>query len=162
MKSHKVESIESKSGELIVEVIKKESGKKIPVVTLNRPKALNSLTLVQVREMVPLYRNWMNDSDVEMIILGSQGDRAFCAGGDIRDLYESGKDGTPGLINRQFTYEEYQLNYLIKTMNKPHVAMINGITMGGIKKKFFCFFVFFLFYFNFLFCFLGGVKFLKF
>eukprot|EP01091_Cochliopodium_minus_P012943 TRINITY_DN4046_c0_g1_i2.p1 TRINITY_DN4046_c0_g1~~TRINITY_DN4046_c0_g1_i2.p1 ORF type:complete len:298 (-),score=75.59 TRINITY_DN4046_c0_g1_i2:22-915(-) len=47
------------------------------------------------------------------------------------DLYESGKNGTPGLVNRQFTYEEYQLNYLMKTMKKPQVALINGIVMGG-------------------------------
>ena len=72
-----------------------------------------------------------------MIVLQGSGEKAFCAGGDIREIYESGKGGTPGEICQKFFSEEYKLNYLIKTLRKPHVALINGIT-----SKFFRYIIF--------------------
>eukprot|EP01126_Amoeba_proteus_P021382 TRINITY_DN2171_c0_g1_i4.p1 TRINITY_DN2171_c0_g1~~TRINITY_DN2171_c0_g1_i4.p1 ORF type:complete len:347 (+),score=67.04 TRINITY_DN2171_c0_g1_i4:187-1227(+) len=97
-------------------------------VTMNRPKVLNSLSLDMVRYLTPLYTQWEEDPSVSSIILRGQG-RAFCAGGDIVQIYESGKTGTS--LSRDFFREEYVLNHLIGTLRTPHVAIIDGITMGG-------------------------------
>jgi enoyl-CoA hydratase len=99
------------------------------VITLNRPKALNALTLNMVDAMDAQLRSWRNDPTVEMVIVKGAGDRAFCAGGDIRALYDSGKAGTPYVID--FYAREYRLNTLIKRYPKPYIALVNGIVMGG-------------------------------
>ncbi len=99
------------------------------LITLNRPKALNALTLDMVREMHPLLEEWASDPEIDRVIVDSAGDRAFCAGGDIRALYDWGQAGDPNVIN--FYREEYQLNVAIKRYPKPYVALMNGITMGG-------------------------------
>lgn len=99
------------------------------VITLNRPKALNALTLTMVDAMDAQLRSWRNDPAVEMVIVRGAGERAFCAGGDIRALYDSGKAGTPYVID--FYAREYRLNTLIKRYPKPYIALINGIVMGG-------------------------------
>lgn len=97
--------------------------KKTQVVTLNRIQALNALDLDMVRIMTPLYEQWKNDASVQNIILKGQGSKAFCAGGDIKAIAET-RDPT-------FFEEEYRLNLLIGTYPKPHIALLNGITMGG-------------------------------
>ena len=99
------------------------------VITLNRPKALNALTLNMVDAMDAQLRSWRNDPAVEMVIVRGAGERAFCAGGDIRALYDSGKAGTPYVID--FYAREYRLNTLIKRYPKPYIALVNGIVMGG-------------------------------
>jgi len=99
------------------------------VVTLNRPKALNSLNLNMVRAITPLYRQWDTEANISNIILKGQGSKAFCAGGDIVQIYESGKKGTP--LCSEFFREEYILNHIIGTLKTPHIAILNGITMGG-------------------------------
>jgi enoyl-CoA hydratase len=99
------------------------------VITLNRPKALNALTLNMVDAMDAQLRSWRNDPAVEMVIVRGAGERAFCAGGDIRALYDSGKAGTPYVID--FYAREYRLNALIKRYPKPYIALVNGIVMGG-------------------------------
>ena len=99
------------------------------LITLNRPKALNALTLAMVDAMDPQLRAWRDDPDVEVVIIRGAGERAFCAGGDIRALHDSGKAGTPYVID--FYAHEYRLNTLIKRYPKPYVALINGIVMGG-------------------------------
>lgn len=99
------------------------------VITLNRPKALNALTLGMVDAMDARLREWRDDPQVELVIVRGAGDRAFCAGGDIRALYDSGKAGTPYVID--FYAREYRLNTLIKRFPKPYIAFINGIVMGG-------------------------------
>jgi enoyl-CoA hydratase len=101
----------------------------IGLVTLNRPKALNALTLTMVRAMTPQMRAWAKDDAVKAVVVRSAGDRGFCAGGDIRALYESGRDKTP--YASAFWREEYQLNTLIKEFPKPYVALLQGIVMGG-------------------------------
>lgn len=101
----------------------------IGLVTLNRPKALNALTLTMVRAMTPQMRAWAADDAVKTVVVRSAGDRGFCAGGDIRALYESGRDKTP--YASEFWGEEYQLNTLIKEYPKPYVALLQGIVMGG-------------------------------
>lgn len=99
------------------------------LITLNRPKALNALTLGMVDAMTRQLQAWRNDPAVEMVIVRGAGEKAFCAGGDIRALYDSGKAGTPYVID--FYAREYRLNTIIKRYPKPYVALIDGIVMGG-------------------------------
>ena len=99
------------------------------IIVLNRPKALNALTLEMVHAMRAQLEAWRGDRDVELVIIRGAGERAFCAGGDIRALYESGKASSPYAID--FYAHEYRLNALIKRYRKPYVAMINGIAIGG-------------------------------
>ncbi|WP_342363054.1 enoyl-CoA hydratase/isomerase family protein [Terrarubrum flagellatum] len=100
------------------------------VVTLNRPKALNALNLGMVRALAPALRDWAADPAVTRVIIKGAGDRAFCAGGDIRTLYEQGRAGD---LNEAMTFwgEEYRLNAMISRYPKPYVALIDGIVMGG-------------------------------
>jgi enoyl-CoA hydratase len=100
------------------------------VILLNRPKALNALTRGMVAEMTKALDAWEHDHAVTRIVVKGAGDRAFCAGGDIRLLYEAGKAGdiTPSLA---FWREEYRLNIRIEAYPKPYVALIDGIVMGG-------------------------------
>jgi 3-hydroxyisobutyryl-CoA hydrolase len=100
------------------------------IVTLNRPKALNALNISMIRLMTPRYKEYERDPHVKSIILKGAGDKAFCAGGDIRAIYDS-KKKTPSTLYKDFFREEYILNYLIGTLQTPHIAFLNGITMGG-------------------------------
>ncbi len=99
------------------------------LITLNRPKALNALTLAMVDAMQAQLAAWRGDEAVEIVLVRGAGERAFCAGGDIRALYDSGKAGTPYVID--FYEREYKLNTYIKRYPKPYIALINGIVMGG-------------------------------
>lgn len=100
------------------------------VVILNRPKALNALTLTMVRGLAAALDAWEHDPEVTRIIVTGAGDRAFCAGGDIRSLYEQGRGGK---LEDALTFwrEEYQLNVRIKEYAKPYIALVEGIVMGG-------------------------------
>jgi enoyl-CoA hydratase len=99
------------------------------VITLNRPEALNALTLNMVRLIKPMLAEWAEDDAVENIVIEGAGEKGFCAGGDIRALHDWGKAGAPEATG--FYREEYQLNRTIKTYPKPYIALIDGITMGG-------------------------------
>ncbi len=101
----------------------------VGLVTLNRPKALNAVTLGMVRAMTAELKAWARDDRVKAVAIRSAGDRAFSAGGDVRSLYESGLAKTS--YASEFWYEEYQLNALIREYPKPYVALIQGIVMGG-------------------------------
>ncbi|HJU30438.1 MAG TPA: enoyl-CoA hydratase/isomerase family protein [Hyphomicrobiaceae bacterium] len=98
-------------------------------ITMNRPQALNALTLGMVRLIWDALRTWQADPGVELIVLDGTGDRAMCAGGDVRALYDSRGEGS-GLA-RTFWSEEYPLNALIGRYPKPIVAIQDGIVMGG-------------------------------
>lgn len=100
------------------------------IVTLNRPKALNALTHGMVRALAHQLDRWAADNSVTRIVLTAAGDRAFCAGGDIRALYELGRAGKQEEA-RIFFREEYTLNATIKRYRKPYVSLIDGIVMGG-------------------------------
>jgi enoyl-CoA hydratase len=100
------------------------------VITLNRPKALNALTLNMVRGIAGALDQWEKDAEIRSVAVRGAGDKAFCAGGDIKRLYELGKAGDYD-GQTAFWREEYQLNYRIKTYSKPYIALINGIVMGG-------------------------------
>ncbi|MFO0995163.1 MAG: enoyl-CoA hydratase/isomerase family protein [Alphaproteobacteria bacterium] len=102
----------------------------VGVVTLNRPQALNALTLAMVRGLDRQLAAWADDRSVRIVVIRGAGERAFCAGGDIRALYESGRSKTDTLT-ADFYREEYHLNRRIKRYPKPYVALMDGVTLGG-------------------------------
>ncbi|CAA7625315.1 Enoyl-CoA hydratase/carnithine racemase [Magnetospirillum sp. LM-5] len=99
-------------------------------IVLDRPKALNALTLDQVHAIHPQLAEWAADSMVGAIIIEGAGDKAFCAGGDIRALHDACKAEDHPFVEA-FYRDEYRLNRRIKTCPKPYVALIDGIVMGG-------------------------------
>lgn len=103
------------------------------MITLDRPKALNSLSLEMVRALTAILRAWRDDPAIEAVVIGSSSDKAFCAGGDIRFFYDCGKatpTGGSALLEDFFT-EEYALNHLIHFYPKPYIALMDGVVMGG-------------------------------
>jgi enoyl-CoA hydratase len=100
------------------------------LVTLNRPKALNAVTHNMVRLLTAQLKAWAADPAVTRVIVTAVGERAFCAGGDIRALYDLGRAGRYAEM-LAFWREEYTLNAMIKRYPKPYVALIDGIVMGG-------------------------------
>ncbi|WP_457094101.1 enoyl-CoA hydratase/isomerase family protein [Microvirga sp. P5_D2] len=100
------------------------------LITLDRPRALNALTLTMVREMHRALDAWADDPSVTRIVVRGAGDKAFCAGGDIRRLTEALKAGEREEA-LAFWREEYQLNIRIKRYPKPYISLIDGIVMGG-------------------------------
>lgn len=100
------------------------------IITLNRPKALNALNLSMVRKIYPQIAEWEQDPKTTMIIMKAAGQKAFCAGGDIKSITDAAKAGDFS-AGETFFREEYQLNYRIATCDVPFIALIDGITMGG-------------------------------
>jgi enoyl-CoA hydratase len=101
----------------------------VGLITLNRPKAINSLTHPMVNAMSPVLADWDHNDDIHTIVVDGAGDRGLCAGGDIVVIYHSARaDGSEA---RQFWYDEYRLNAQIKRLSKPYVALMDGIVMGG-------------------------------
>lgn len=102
-------------------------------ITLNRPKAINALSLGMVRSLLAQLLAWKDDPAVLAVaIRGSHKEGVFghfCAGGDIRFLHQAGSTGNPEL--EDFFTEEYALNHLIFTYPKPYIAFMDGIVMGG-------------------------------
>ena len=98
-------------------------------LTLNRPKALNSLTHTMVAALDTTLTAWSDDDTVRAVVVHGAGERGLCAGGDVVAIYHSAKAG--GADARQFWFDEYRLNARIGRYPKPYVALIDGITMGG-------------------------------
>ncbi len=96
-------------------------------VVLNRPDALNALTLDMAQALDEKLRDWQDDPSVRCVLIRGQGSRAFCAGGDIRRLY----DERTGDYPRQFYRAEYRLNARLHRFKKPYIAFLDGIVMGG-------------------------------
>jgi enoyl-CoA hydratase len=111
-------------------VLGREGG--LATLTINRPRALNALTLDNYRRFAPALRAWAEDPSVHAVVVCGAGERAFCAGGDVRAVYEAGRgiSGDPDLT-AVFFREEYQLIRDIHRFPKPYLAIIDGITMGG-------------------------------
>ena len=99
------------------------------LVTLNRPKALNALTHAMCVAMRHKLSHWKADDTIKTVAVRGAGERAFCAGGDIRALYESGRADTRYAVD--FYRDEYRLNAAVKHFPKPYVALLHGIVMGG-------------------------------
>ena len=100
------------------------------LVTLNRPQALNAVTLGMVRALRKQLDAWRDDPAVTRVVLTGAGGKAFSAGGDIRQIYDLGKAGKQ-VEAMAFFREEYQLNTVIKKYPKPYVSLYDGIVMGG-------------------------------
>ncbi|WP_299471775.1 enoyl-CoA hydratase/isomerase family protein [uncultured Roseibium sp.] len=99
-------------------------------VTLNRPQTLNALTHSKVIALAEQLKRWADDPTVARVVIKGAGDKAFCAGGDIRSIYDAKQAGeVDGL--KQFFRDEYTLNAYIKAYPKPYIALIDGIVMGG-------------------------------
>ena len=99
-------------------------------ITLQRPKALNAMTYEMCLAIEKTLIEWKQDSKVELIIIDAQGDKAFCSGGDISDLYEEGSKKNYN-YGKKFWDDEYRLNALIAKYPKPYIAFMQGFTMGG-------------------------------
>ena len=103
------------------------------LITLNRPKALNALSLAMVRELRHVLQQWQDDAQVRAVVVrGSNKEGpfgAFCAGGDIRYFHQAALSGDFTLDD--FFTEEYSLNHLIQNYRKPYIALMDGIVMGG-------------------------------
>lgn len=118
--------------EMTAEVVTEVRGQ-AGCITLNRPKALNALSLGMVRDLMAALLAWQHDDKVLAVAIRGNGREgpfgAFCAGGDIRFLHAAGSTGNPQL--EDFFTEEYALNHLIHTFGKPYIAFMDGIVMGG-------------------------------
>jgi enoyl-CoA hydratase len=101
-------------------------------LTINRPQALNALTLENYRRIAAALAEWSADPAVRVVVVRGAGGRAFCAGGDVRALYRAGIGiaGDPSLTAVLFR-DEYRLIHEIHRLPKPYVAIVDGITMGG-------------------------------
>ncbi|MCZ4072984.1 MULTISPECIES: enoyl-CoA hydratase/isomerase family protein [Rhizobium/Agrobacterium group] len=99
------------------------------IIRLNRPKAINSLTLPMVRDLFQALQRFEEDAGVSCVVLTGEGDRGLCAGGDVRIIHDLGKAGDPQVLD--FWREEFPLNYRIARFGKPYIALMDGIVMGG-------------------------------
>ena len=97
-------------------------------VILNRPRALNTITGQMFDALSQQLIQWAADPDVHAVLIKGAGDRAFCAGGDVRQLYNN-RDNPAEMID--FFTREYELNRLIHHYPKPYISVLDGITMGG-------------------------------
>ena len=98
-------------------------------ITLSRPQALNALTFDMCEEIMRLLVAWEQDSGIGAVLIDGEGDRAFCAGGDVILLHDSGKAGDTRA--EEFWRIEYALNELIHRYSKPYITLIDGFVMGG-------------------------------
>ena len=117
------------NGELLVEI-----RNHIAYLTLNRPAALNALSMDMLDGISELFSRWANDPEIKAVITLGAGEKAYCAGGDVRGLYAS-LTHPDGKVHDEFFKVEYALNYqmhrLLKNTGKPYIALIDGIVMGG-------------------------------
>ena len=98
-------------------------------LTLNRPTGLNALTLDMVRNLHRQLDAWAQDPQVHAVVLRGAGEKAFCAGGDIRSLHDSFKSGDT--LHEDFFVEEYALDLAIHHYRKPVLALMDGFVLGG-------------------------------
>src|SRR6476646_9381014 len=101
------------------------------LITLNRPKALNALTHGMILELERVIPDWEKNPAIKAVILRGAGDRAFCAGGDVTNLYRESRENPSGTLRRDFFRDEYIVNRRIYRYAKPWISLIDGINMGG-------------------------------
>jgi enoyl-CoA hydratase/carnithine racemase len=102
---------------------------RVAIITLNRPAALNALSHAMVRELAVLVEHCRSDSGIVALVLKGAGAKAFCAGGDVREVHRLVKNGDHRWL--AFFVDEYRLDYALHTFPKPVVALLDGIAMGG-------------------------------
>ena len=136
MTTHKnagAELVAQSDNSVVFQTLGTASGKQIGVVTLNVEKALNSLNLNMVNAMTTQLLKWQQDENIAMVMLDGAGEKAFCAGGDVRAIYHA-SIASPGEVTEQaetFFEREYRLDYLLHTLGKPVMVWGDGIVMGG-------------------------------
>jgi enoyl-CoA hydratase len=101
----------------------------VGLITLNRPKAINSLNQQMVDALRAVLSDWADDDAVRAVVLSGAGERGLCAGGDVVSIYHSARND--GVEARRFWRDEYQLNAQIAEYPKPYLALMDGIVMGG-------------------------------
>jgi enoyl-CoA hydratase len=101
----------------------------VGLITLNRPKAINSLNQQMVDALTAVLTGWADDDAVRAVVLSGAGERGLCAGGDVVSIYHSAR--RDGVEARRFWRDEYLLNAQIAGFPKPYVAVMDGIVMGG-------------------------------
>ena len=99
-------------------------------ITLQRPKALNALSYDMCMQVYAVLKDWRDDPEVSLVVIDAEGDKAFCAGGDISEMYDTGTKGDFD-YGRKFWFDEYRMNDLIAAYPKPVVSFLQGFTMGG-------------------------------
>ena len=99
-------------------------------ITLTRPRALNALSYAMCLEIDAALRAWADDPEVALLVIDAEGDKAFCAGGDIAEMYETGTRGDYD-YGRRFWRDEYRMNARLFEFPKPVVSLMQGYTMGG-------------------------------
>lgn len=120
---------------IVFEELSTVDGSRIGVARLHMPRAMNALSLEMIRLLRARLDQWAEDDGIAAVWLEGEGDKAFCAGGDIvalyRDMTEPRTDHRSASTGEQFFTEEYELDHLIHTYAKPLVVWGNGIVMGG-------------------------------
>jgi enoyl-CoA hydratase/carnithine racemase len=101
----------------------------VAFITLNRPAALNALSLDMILQLRTLLGRSAADPEIYAVLIRGAGEKAFCAGGDIRALYQSFKASDS--LHREFFATEYPLDYLLYSYPKPYLVLMDGITLGG-------------------------------
>lgn len=112
------------NGELLVDI-----RNSVAHLTLNRPQVLNALTHGMIKGMAELFTRWARDDKVKAIVMRGAGEKAFCAGGDIRALHQSAREG--GTLHHDLFIDEYRLDYQLHRYVKPVICVLDGIVMGG-------------------------------
>ena len=102
---------------------------RVAFLTLNRPKAINSLTHTMVIDMDAALADWARDDAVDAVVVSGAGERGLCAGGDVVAIYHSVQ--ADGAEARRFWFDEYRLNARIAAFPKPYIVLMDGIVMGG-------------------------------
>lgn len=100
------------------------------IITLNRPNNLNALNYEMIISIEECLKNINKNKNIKLVMFKGEGDKAFCAGGDVKSFYEE-KLTNINKLRKNFFYREYKLNYLIKKYKKPIISFVNGICMGG-------------------------------
>jgi enoyl-CoA hydratase/carnithine racemase len=118
---------------VLFDEINTAGGQRFGVATLNSPASLNSLSVAMVRLLTPKLREWAQDAGIVGVLLQAAGEKAFCAGGDLRQLYQTLLDcgSERNTYAEDFFREEYELDHLIHTFPKPFLCWGHGIVMGG-------------------------------
>ncbi|KVP68862.1 enoyl-CoA hydratase/isomerase family protein [Burkholderia ubonensis] len=103
---------------------------RIGFLELNRPKALNALSVGMIRTLHAALDTWRDDPEVVAVVVYSPHARAFCAGGDVRFFHDAWQRGDRDAVDT-FFIDEYSLNHAIFTYPKPYIALMHGVVMGG-------------------------------
>ena len=113
----------------MTDVIIRQNGS-VGHITLNRPDALNALTYNMILKIEKALISWKQNEKIKVVLVDANGDKAFCSGGDVSDLYNNGTNGNFE-FGKLFWSDEYRLNLLVSNYPKPYVVFMQGFTMGG-------------------------------